>query len=125
MTVPVGKQLVVHAMPELLASLCCKNASWPTYSSILFVVQPARLLQPVRHSLGYVLLKAGKLEEAEQVYRQNLAKHPANGFGLLGLSQSLNAQGQTEGSLGVMEDFNQAWKYSDATIITSSPSFAQ
>lgn len=87
--------------------------------------EPARLLQPVRHSLGYVLLKAGKLEEAEQVYRQNLAKHPANGFGLLGLSQSLNAQGQTEGSLGVMEDFNQAWKYSDATIITSSPSFAQ
>lgn len=88
-------------------------------------VQPARLLQPVRHALGYVLLSANKGAEAEQVYRENLAEHPANGFGLLGLSQSLAAQGELEESQHILDaEFKQAWKFSDVPIHSSSPSFA-
>ncbi|DBA79517.1 TPA: hypothetical protein ACH3X2_007704 [Trebouxia sp. C0005] len=87
--------------------------------------EPARLLQPVRHALGYVLLSANKGAEAEQVYRENLAEHPANGFGLLGLSQSLAAQGELEESQHILDaEFKQAWKFSDVPIHSSSPSFA-
>lgn len=91
----------------------------------LFVVQPARLLQPVRHALGYVLLKANKPVQAEQAYRENLAEHPANGFGLLGLSQSLAAQGKAQEAQHILDqDFKQAWKFSDVSIHSSSPSFS-
>lgn len=87
--------------------------------------EPARLLQPVRHALGHVLLSADKNAEAEQVYRENLAEHPANGFGLLGLSQSQAAQGKLEESQLILDtEFKQAWKYSDVPIHSSSPSFS-
>ncbi len=88
-------------------------------------MQPARLLQPVRHALGYVLLSANKSAEAEQVYQENLAEHPANGFGLLGLSQSLAAQGKIKESQRILDtEIKQAWKYSDVRIHSSSPSFS-
>lgn len=88
-------------------------------------MQPARLLQPVRHALGYVLLSAGKSAEAEQVYRENLAEHPANGFGLLGLSQSLAAQGKLEESQRILDtELKQAWNFSDVSIHSSSHSFS-
>ena len=87
-------------------------------------MQPARLLQPVRHALGYVLLKANKPEEAEQVYRANLEEHPATGFSLLGLSQSLTAQGKATEARSIQAEFEQAWLHADANIATSSPTFS-
>ena len=88
-------------------------------------MQPARLLQPVRHALGYVLLNAGKAAEAELVYEENLAEHPESGFGLFGLSQSLYAQGRTKDADQVMNSkFKQAWKFSDRELQSSSPAFS-
>lgn len=88
-------------------------------------MQPARLLQPVRHALGHVLLQAGKAAEAEQVYKENLAEHPDNGFGLCGLSQSLHAQGRTKEADNIMSsEFRQAWKFSDFKLHSSSPAFS-
>ena len=88
-------------------------------------VQPACLLQPVRHALGYVLLSADTSAEAERVYWENLAEHPANGFGLLGLSQSPAAQGKLEESQHILDtELKQAWKFSDVSIHSSSPSFS-
>ena len=88
-------------------------------------MQPARLLQPVRHALGYVLLEAGKAAEAEQVYKESLAEHPENGFGLFGLSQSLYAQGKTKEADQTMNSkFKQAWKFSDFELHSSSPAFS-
>lgn len=87
--------------------------------------EPARLLQPVRHALGHVLLQAGKAAEAEQVYKENLAEHPDNGFGLCGLSQSLHAQGRTKEADNIMSsEFRQAWKFSDFKLHSSSPAFS-
>lgn len=88
-------------------------------------MQPARLLQPVRHALGYVLLNAGKASEAERVYEENLAEHPENGFGLIGLSQSLYAQGRTtEADKIIKFKFKEAWKFSDFELHYSSPAFS-
>lgn len=88
-------------------------------------LQPARLLQPVRHALGHVLLIAGKAAEAEQVYKENLAEHPENGFGLFGLSQSLRAQGRTKEADDIINSkFKQAWKFSGFELRSSSPAFS-
>lgn len=40
---------------------------------------------PVRHSLGAVLLSAGRPAEAEAVYREELRRNPGNGWSLHGL----------------------------------------
>ena len=88
-------------------------------------MQPARLLQPVRHALGYVLLKTGKAAEAQRVYEENLAEHPDNGFGLFGLSQSLYAQGRTQEADNTMNsNFQKAWKFSEFQLHSSSPAFS-
>ncbi len=68
---------------------------------------------------------ANKPQEAAQVYQDNLAEHPANGLGLLGLSQSLAAQGEAEEAQTLLEkEFKQAWVHSDVTVHSSSPSFS-
>ena len=87
-------------------------------------MQPARLLQPVRHALGFVLLRANKSKEAEDVYRDNLAEHPSTGFALLGLSQSLAAQGKAAEASSVQRERKLAWRHSDANIASSAPAFS-
>ena len=87
-------------------------------------MQPARLLQPVRHALGFVLLRANKPKAAEQVYRENLAEHPANGFALLGLSQSLAGQGKTAEASHVQQQLKMARLHADANIASSAPAFS-
>lgn len=78
----------------------------------------------MRHALGAVLLEAGKPELAEQAYREDLLEHPHNGFSLLGLSQSLKAQGKAQESQQAAAEFQAAWQYADVLLTSSSPSFA-
>lgn len=54
--------------------------------------EPPGWMLPVRHALGALLMAHGKYAEAEQVYREDLQKNRNNGWGLLGLQKSLNAQ---------------------------------
>lgn len=49
-------------------------------------------IQPVRHALGGVLFLAGRVEEAEKVYRADLVKFPENGWSLFGLAKCLRAR---------------------------------
>ena len=71
---------------------------------------------PVRQSLGAVLLEAGKAAEAEQVYREDLRRHPKNGWSLFGLARSLHAQGNTDEARQVEEHFEKAWTHADVTL---------
>jgi len=43
-------------------------------------------------------LQLGKAGEAERIYREDLVQNPGNGWSLLGLSQSLDAQHKTGGA---------------------------
>src|SRR5215510_4938476 len=54
--------------------------------------EPPGWLIPVRHSLGAVLMKEQRFAEAEQVYPDDLACLPENGWSLLGLAESLRKQ---------------------------------
>jgi len=57
--------------------------------------EPADWFVPGRHLLGAKLLEANQAAEAERVYRDDLARHPDNGWLLFGLTRALEAQGKT------------------------------
>lgn len=78
--------------------------------------EPAPWYSPVRQTLGAVLLRANRPAEAEQVYQQDLATYPHNGWSLHGLAQSLQAQGKTEAAQTTWKQFEEAWKYADTTL---------
>lgn len=74
----------------------------------------------VRHHLGAVLLKAGKYEEAEKVYRKDLDIWKKNGWALIGLYNSLALQNKNMEAQSVKSNFNKAWQYADVQLISSS-----
>jgi len=74
---------------------------------------------PVRQSLGAILLEAGRPEEAEAIYWQDLSRNRENGWSLFGLMESLRAQGKEDQALVIEERFKKAWKESDVTLTSS------
>jgi tetratricopeptide (TPR) repeat protein len=74
----------------------------------------------VRHHLGAVLLKAGKYKEAEEVYRRDLRTWRKNGWALMGLYKTLALQKSNVEAQKAQSDFNEAWKYADMKINSSS-----
>ncbi|WP_149194960.1 hypothetical protein [Luteimonas suaedae] len=74
---------------------------------------------PVRQSLGAVLLEAGRAGEAEQVYREELARNPGNGWSLFGLTQSLRAQDKTNDAASVEAELAEAWQHADIELTAS------
>jgi tetratricopeptide (TPR) repeat protein len=81
--------------------------------------EPPRWVQPVRHTLGVVLLKAERYADAERVYREDLEAWPGNGWSLFGLAQALEAQGRDAEALAVRAAFDQAWAGADHPIQSS------
>ncbi len=62
----------------------------------LFYSEPKDWMIPARQFLGAFYLKMGNPAMAEKTYREDLAWNPGNGWSLLGLCQSLQAQGKVE-----------------------------
>jgi tetratricopeptide (TPR) repeat protein len=81
--------------------------------------EPPQWLQPVRHTLGAVYLKARRYADAEQAYREDLSEWPQNGWSLLGLSQALAGQGKSEAAQEVRRQYEEAWARADAPTETS------
>jgi tetratricopeptide (TPR) repeat protein len=79
--------------------------------------EPPDWIQPVRHSLGAALLKAGKPAEAEAVYLEDLKRWPENGWSLFGLGKSLKAQGRP--AEDVEKRFAAAWSNADIALTSS------
>jgi len=81
--------------------------------------EPEDWFVPVRHQLGAALLKAGKPPEAEAVYREDLRRHPKNGWALFGLAQALRAQKKDKDAAAVDAEFAEAWKRADVKLTGS------
>jgi tetratricopeptide (TPR) repeat protein len=79
--------------------------------------EPEPLPFPARHWLGAALLEAKRFADAEQIYRDDLADHPHNGWSLLGLQQALKAQGKTDAAVDA--DLQASWSRSDTWIRSS------
>ena len=85
--------------------------------------EPPDWIIPVRHALGAALLQSRRYGEAEQVYRDDLKRHPENGWSLFGLARSLELSGNAEEARTVRSRFEKAW--ADADIKLSSSCFCQ
>src|SRR6188472_897322 len=76
--------------------------------------EPPGWLIPVRHSLGAVLMKQQRFGEAEQVYRNDLARLPENGWSLLGLAESLRKQKKNADEVAQTQaKFKKVWAKAD------------
>ena len=81
--------------------------------------EPPGWLQPVRHALGALLLASGRAEEAEAVYREDLAANAENGWSLTGLERALLAQGKGDEVAEVRRRRDQAWSRTDVSPTSS------
>jgi tetratricopeptide (TPR) repeat protein len=81
--------------------------------------EPPTWYWPVRHALGAALLASGRAQQAEGVYREDLSRHPDNGWSLLGLTKALRAQGLTTEAAVADERFRKAWSEADVHLAAS------
>ena len=81
--------------------------------------EPWGWMQPVRHALGALLLEQGHVDEAETVYREDLVRHPGNGWALTGLSECLKRSGRTDEAAGVDAQLGKAWARADVKTSVS------
>ena len=78
--------------------------------------EPEDVFFPVRHLLGAALIDAGRAPEAEAVFREDLKRHPNNGWALTGLKTALAAQ-KRENEIGsVILQLHEAWAHADREI---------
>jgi tetratricopeptide (TPR) repeat protein len=89
------------------------------YHDALIYTEPDDWHYPTRHSLGAVLLEAGRPAEAETVYWEDLTRNPKNGWALFGLSQALRAQNKNDEARAIDAEFKKAWANSDVTLTAS------
>jgi tetratricopeptide (TPR) repeat protein len=82
--------------------------------------EPPTWCYPVRHSLGAALLKAGRARDAETVYRDDLRRHPGNGWSLNGLAQALRAEGRSREAGEAEANFKRAWAQADVKLAASA-----
>ena len=82
--------------------------------------EPSDWFFPTRHLLGATLLRTGKAQDAELVYREDLRRHPENGWALFGLTQSLAAQHKDADAQLTRMRFDAAWKDADVVLTASA-----
>lgn len=78
--------------------------------------EPPDWIQPVRHTLGAVLLRAGRRAEAETAYREDLVRYPLNGWSLFGLGRTLRLEGKDAEAADIERQFNSAWAKADIQL---------
>lgn len=85
----------------------------------LLYMEPPEWIQPVRHTLGAILISAGRHADAERVYREDLAAWPENGWSLFGLAQALRGQNRAQEAAAVEARFKRQWTRADVQIGSS------
>ncbi len=80
---------------------------------------PPEFPSPPRHTLGAILIEAGRPADAETVYLEDLQRSRENGWALFGLTQALRAQGRSEDAALSEARFTEAWSRADVTLTAS------
>jgi tetratricopeptide (TPR) repeat protein len=88
-----------------------------TLQDSLLVDDPEPLPLAARHWLGAAFLEQRRFADAERVYREDLVRHPHNGWALTGLREALKAQGKP--TTDVDADLRSSWARADVRISAS------
>jgi tetratricopeptide (TPR) repeat protein len=118
---------ILRIAPEVVAGeIAVRRRQWDTallhlergvrFEDTLIYQEPPDWHAPVRQNLAAALLAAGRADEAEAVYWEDLKKNPENGWSLWGLTQALKAQGKTEEAALARTRFEKVWKDADITL---------
>ena len=81
--------------------------------------EPPTWHYPTRQSLGAVLLQAGRPARAAEVYREDLARFPDNGWSLFGLLTALRRQGEAGAARELEPRLREAWRHADVVLTAS------
>ena len=79
----------------------------------LIYIEPKDWMIPARQFLGAHLMKLKRYTEAEDIYRRDLEWNPGNGWSLLGLCQSLEAQGKIKEADSYRADYLKSFSAAD------------
>jgi tetratricopeptide (TPR) repeat protein len=79
--------------------------------------EPPDWYYPTRHTLGSILLDAGRAQEAEIVFWQDLKKNRENGYSLKGVIDSMKAQGKDASA--IEKRLKTAWSEADVQLTSS------
>jgi len=121
---------ILRIAPEVVAGeIAAKRKDWDRallhlerairYEDSLIFQEPADWHAPVRQNLGAVLLAAGRADEAEAVFWEDLRKNAENGWSLFGLVQALKAQGKDAEAAAAEARFTKVWKDADVKLTTA------
>jgi Flp pilus assembly protein TadD len=72
-------------------------------------MEPPYWYYPARQSLGVALLRAGRLDDAEDVFRAALARTPSNGWALRGLMEVYRQRGDEVSLQLARQRFQTTW----------------
>ncbi len=121
--------LCIIASSTLEAEVFAKEKNFPAAISLLREAvakedalnynEPPDWFFSVRHHLGAVLVEAGKLKDAIQVYEEDLKIYPENGWALRGLMNAFEKLGDKTNYDKTKRRFEQAWKNADIKISSS------
>lgn len=89
------------------------------YEDALVYTEPAEWHYPPRLALGAILLEAGRPDEAETVYWEDLKRNRDSGWALFGLQQTLHAQKKEAEAKVIEARFKKAWEQADITLTAS------
>jgi tetratricopeptide (TPR) repeat protein len=75
----------------------------------LAYMEPPYWYYPVRQSLGGVLLRQGKLDQAEKTFRESLGRVRNNGYALAGLAATYKRKGDAAAEKSAHRAFTKSW----------------
>jgi tetratricopeptide (TPR) repeat protein len=79
--------------------------------------EPPDWYYPTRHTLGAILLDAGRADEAEIVFWQDLKENRENGYSLKGVIGAMKAQGKDPAA--IEKRFEKAWSAADVQLASA------
>jgi hypothetical protein len=115
---------ILRIAPEVVAgTIAAKKKDWDIaishleravrYEDALVYQEPHDWHAPARQNLAAALFGAGRLDEAETVYWEDLKRHAESGWSLAGLREVLLAQGKTDQAALVDARLRKAWRDAD------------
>ncbi|GAB3698522.1 hypothetical protein GCM10027592_23650 [Spirosoma flavus] len=86
---------------------------------VLIYTEPADWPLPARQFLGAYLLEMNKWQEAEVVYRQDLAHNPGNGWSMVGLHRALTGQNKKTELASIEAGYRAAFAKAEQLPVSS------